>query len=183
MGKNKLIAGVVVGLVLVVAAVWIARRRGEGPPILAVLDQFEAVEKRPSADVFAVAEVTLGNETRRVITTRPASRLTWTITLPNDAWLRTAVAVDPSAWTVEGDGILCRIGVSDGRSYDALFTQHVNPYASASDRRWILVAIDLSAYGGRRVDIIFNTNSSLPGQGDDTRGDLAIWGAPAVYLR
>ncbi len=41
-------------------------------------------------------------------------------------------------------------GVSDGRAFDELFTQDVNPFANQADRRWIPVMVDLSAYARRR---------------------------------
>ncbi len=111
-----------------------------------------------------------------------ATRIIFKVKLPNEAWLRASVAVDPKGWVSEGDGVLFRIGISDGRTYDELFKQHVDPFHSTGDRRWIPVAIDLSAYGGRQMDVIFNTNTSLPGA-DDPRNDFGLWGAPAIYLR
>ena len=78
--------------------------------------------------------------------------------------------------------MLFRFGVSDGRTYDELLKQHVDPLHNTNDRRWIPVTIDLSAYAGQQVDIIFNTNSSLPGRGNDTCVRLRRLG-PARNLR
>ena len=79
--------------------------------------------------------------------------------------------------------MLFRLGVSDGRTYDELLKQHVDPLHNTSDRRWIPVTIDLSAYAGQQVDIIFNTNSSLPGRGDDNRFDWSVWGQPEIFIQ
>ena len=43
--------------------------------------------------------------------------------------------------------------------------------------------VDLSAYGGEEVDLIFNTYASPPGKGSDQRNDLALWGAPEIVIR
>jgi hypothetical protein len=103
--------------------------------------------------------------------------------VPNDAWLRTSLGVDEQAWDKDGDGVLFLIGVRavDGGNYETLLTEHVDPHGRSGDRRWVPVAIDLSAYGGRKIEIIFNTRTSL--KGDDSRNDFAYWGAPAVCLR
>ena len=110
-----------------------------------------------------------------------ATRITWTVTLPGEAQLRAALGIDPQAWDLDGDGVLFRVGVNDGEGYKELWNQHVDPRHTPGDRRWIPIMIDLTRLGGRRVDIIFNTNTSLPGKGDDARNDLALWGAPAIW--
>ena len=73
--------------------------------------------------------------------------------------------------------------VSDGRASDELFIQDVNPFVNQTDRKWIPVMVDLSAYAGEEVDIIFNTFASGPGKGQDVRNDLAVWGAPEIVVR
>ncbi|MFB3854952.1 MAG: hypothetical protein ACE148_14165 [Vicinamibacterales bacterium] len=176
-------AGIAV-LAFALIAVWWAVFRDEArPPAVALVDMLAEAEKRPTPDGFSVKNVTIGEETRRAISVPPASRMIFRVVVPNDAWLKTAVAIEPQGWQQEGDGVLFRIGVSDGRTYDPLLHQHVNPYSVPADRRWVPVTIDLSAYGGRSVQIIFNTNTSLPQQGDDPRGDLPLWAEPAIYLK
>ena len=89
----------------------------------------------------------------------------------------------PESWTVEGNGVHFYAGVSDGRAFEVLFTQTVNPFANASERRWIPVTVDLSAYAGEEMDIILNTVASGPGVPPDERGDMPLWGAPEVVRR
>jgi hypothetical protein len=185
MKKNQWIL-VAVAVVLVVVAVWLMRRGGEPPTAIDLIEQFPTAEKRsplPVAEAFSVTDVTIDGQSRRAILMRPTSRLIWRVNVPNDGWLRTALALKPEAWTQEGDGVLFRIGVSDSRKYDELLNQHVNPFGVQGDRRWIPVVVDLSAYGGENVELIFNTNSSVPGKGDDQRNDLSIWGEPQIYVR
>jgi hypothetical protein len=186
MQKNRWVIIAVVAVVLIFGAYWLMRRGGEPPTAIDLVDQFPTAEKRspyPQAEAFSVTDVTIDNQTKRAIYTRPSSRVIWRVNVPNDGWLRTSLALKPEAWTQEGDGVLFRIGVSDGRKYDELLNQHVNPFGVQGDRRWIPVIVDLSAYGGESVELIFNTNTSLPGKGDDPRGDLAVWGEPQIYVR
>jgi hypothetical protein len=125
----------------------------------------------------------LNGETRQAIFTLPESRIKFKVRIPDDGWLRVAVGMKPESWTQEGDGVLFRVGASDGRTYEALFQQHVNPFANPGDRKWIQVWVDLSAYAGEEIELIFNTNNSPEGRGDDDRADLALWGGPEIVTR
>jgi hypothetical protein len=185
MQNNRWILVAVAAVVLVIGAYWLMRRGGEPPAAVDLVNQFQTADKRSNkgADAFSVVDVTIDNQTKRAIYMHPTSRLIWHVNVPNDGWLRTSLALKPEAWTQEGDGVLFRIGVSDGRKYDELLNQHVNPFGVQGDRRWIPVIVDLSAYGGESVDIIFNTNSSLPGKGNDERADFSVWGDPQIYVR
>ena len=82
------------------------------------------------------------------------SRLVFKTRIPDDGWLRVSVALKQEAWTQEGDGVRFLALVSDGRSSDELFIQDVNPFANPTDRKWIPVMVDLSAYAGEEVDVI-----------------------------
>jgi hypothetical protein len=73
--------------------------------------------------------------------------------------------------------------VSDGRTFEQLFSQHLNPSANQGDRRWVPVMVDLSAYAGEEVDVIFTTNSSPAGQGENHDNDFALWGSPEIVIR
>ena len=184
-GNRAVLTAVV--LVLVVVAGWWLLRRGGGGERIDLVERFGGAEKRPAATTFDVIDLDLNGETKRAISVPPApgnsSRLIWKVRVPDDAWLRVSVGMKPESWTQEGDGVLFRFGVSDGRTYDPLFTQHVNAFAREADRRWIPVMVDLSAYAGEEVDLIFNTNASEPGRPDDPRNDHAVWGAPEVIVR
>jgi hypothetical protein len=179
-GNRAAIAAVLV-VALAVTGWWIFKRStaGEGIDLIAA---FETAETRPPQGVFAVVDATLNGDTRRAIYTEAPSRIIWRVTLPDDGWLRVALGMKPEAWDQEGDGVQFRIGISDGRQYEPLLTQVVNPYANQGDRRWIPVMLDLSAFGGEAVEVIFNTDNSVPGK-HDARADLALWGAPEVVVR
>jgi len=130
---------------------------------------------------FVVESVTIDGTARPSILARPHSRLTYKVTVPPDAWLETAFALKPEAWDQPGDGAQFRIGVSDGRVYDELLRQYVNP--KRGDRRWFTARLDLSAYEGRQVSVIFNTDPGPPGASSDSNNDLAVWGEPRIYSK
>jgi hypothetical protein len=184
MKGNRGVLAAVLAIVLAGAAWWLFKRSSSGEAI-DLLSRYDQAVKQPSAEFFEQRDVDLGGETRKAIAVKPnaGTRLRWKVQVPDDAWLRLAVGLLPEAWEKEGDGVLFRVGVSDGRSYEDLVTQLVNPLASKGDRRWIAMNIDLAAYAGEEVELIFNTNSSAPAKGDDQRNDLAVWGAPEIVVR
>jgi hypothetical protein len=182
-GNRAVLTGVViVGVVLVG---WWLFRRGAGVERVDLLATFDSARKQPDPGLFSIADITLNGETKRSIVIAPSAgtRLTWKVRVPDDGWLWVSLGMQPEAWQKEGDGVLFLVGISDGRAFDQLFTQHVNPFANSTDRRWIPVKVDLSAYGGEEVDLIFNVRASPPGPEGDLRNDLAVWGAPEIVVR
>lgn len=182
MKGNRAVLTAVVIVVLLVAGWWMFRRTG-GAAAIDLLSTYATAEKKPASGTFEVVDVDLNGEEKRAIFTVPPTRLTWKVRIPDDAWLKLSVATKPETWEKEGDGVLFFVGVSDGRAFDQLFTLHVDPHTNPGERRWIPVTVDLSAYAGEEVDIVFNTRASAPGKGDDPRNDLALWGAPEIVIR
>jgi hypothetical protein len=185
--RNRLVLAIV-ALAVVAGAWWYFGRGGARSTAIALLDLYPQAEKRsnmPVEQAFSVLAVDIGGDSRPSIAMHPTSRLTFPqVTLPEDAWLRVWVALRPDVWErQEGDGVLFRFGVSDRRTYEELVRQFVDPQHNPGDRRWIPLEIDLSAYGGAPVDLIFNTNSSLPGRGDNPANDWAVWGQPEIFVR
>ena len=184
MKVNRAVVIGVVALILVIVGWWLFRRSSQGGAV-DLLAKFDQAQKKPEAGAFDLVDATLNGETRKSIAPRPSAgtRLTWHLQIPDDGWLRVNLGLKPEAWTQEGDGVLFMVGVSDGRSFEALFSQYVNPYGNTADRRWIPVMVDLSAYGGEEVDLIFNTFASQPGKPSDERNDFALWGTPEIVIR
>ena len=156
-----------------------------------LIERLESAERRPVGAPFDVVQVDIGGESRRAIATAPISRMTWQARIPGRAVLKTTLALEPEAWQREGDGVLFRIGIAEGRTYEELLTRLVDPYRVPEDRRWIPITIDLGAYGGFKWSLfyqpsrltwrlIFNTNTGAPGT-DNRNGDLPLWGEPALF--
>ena len=183
-GNRSLV--IAVGVVAALILGWWLFGRGGGAGGVDLMEQFGSAEKRPGdASLFAVEDVTINGETKKAIAIAPTvgTRITFKVRIPDDAWLRVSVGLKPDAWTQEGDGVRFRAIVSDGRASDELFVQDVNPFANQTDRKWIPLMVDLSAYAGEEVDVMLNTNASTPGKVGDVRNDLAVWGAPEIVVR
>jgi hypothetical protein len=185
MKKTHLVFIAVVVVAAVAYYVW-SRSGGEAVAI-DLVDKAQTAEFRPAekkAEMFKVGPQTIGGETKPAVFTHAASRLIFKdVTIPDGGRLRAFIAVHENAWTQEAsDGVLFRFAVNDGR-YDELLNQHVDPRHNANDRGWLPVDIDLSAYAGQKVELVFNTNTSLPGRGDNGAFDQAIWGEPSIVSR
>src|SRR5215204_4393315 len=167
-------------MIIVVAAGWFVFRRG-GAERVDLLTQYEQAQKK--GGTFTLADATLAGETKKAIAAPANGRIIFHVRVPEDGWLKVSLGLKPEAWAVEGNGVYFYAGVSDGRSFEKLFDQTLNPFANASERRWIPVTVDLSAYAGEEMDIIFNTVASGPGGPPDDRGDMPLWGVPEIVRR
>jgi hypothetical protein len=184
MKGNRTVLIAVVALAVLLVGWWLFTRRGSAETI-DLLARFDAADKRPGPGHFAVGDVTLNGETLRAISTQPApgTRLVFRVRIPDDGWLRVSLGLKPEAWEQQGDGIKFLVGISDGRAFDQLFTQYVNPFGSPADRRWIPIMVDVSAYAGEDVDLILNTYGSPEGGTGDINNDLGLWGKPEIVVR
>jgi hypothetical protein len=179
MKGNRAIFTAIVILVVLIAGWWLFRR-DRGHPV-DLLTQYAQAQK--DGQPFAVEEVTLGGETKRAIAAPPNGRVHFHVRVPNDGWLKVSLGLKPEAWDKDGNGVYFFVGISDGRAYEDLFTQTVNPFKNRSERRWIPVMVDLSSYAAQNVEIIFNTRESGPKEAPDARNDLPVWGAPEIVSR
>lgn len=179
-------------IVLAAAAYYIYQRARGGDHVAVALTslcgdaaQFEFRPAERKAELFKCEPQTVAGVTRPALFTHASSRAIFKKQLvPDNGRFRAWIAVKEEAWTQDAsDGVLFRFGVSDGRDYFELLNQHVDPRHNANDRAWLPVDIDLTAYAGQQVDLVFNTNTSLPRQGDNPAYDFAVWGDPAVIDR
>jgi hypothetical protein len=184
MKKTHLVfVAVVVAAVLAWLFFW---KRSSGDVAIDLYALADAAEFRPAekkAQFFKKGPETVSGETKPALFTHAASRLIFTdVTVPDNGRLKAWIAVKEEAWSQEAsDGVLFRFGVDDG-IYTELLNQLVDPRHNANDRGWLPVDIDLSAYAGQKVKLIFNTNTSLPGK-DNGVYDFAVWGEPSVVTR
>ncbi|HET7697832.1 MAG TPA: hypothetical protein VFK57_19120 [Vicinamibacterales bacterium] len=178
--KNSRAVLTAVVILIVAVAGWFVFRRG-GAERIDLLTQYDQAKK--DGGPYSIAEVTLAGETKRAVVAPPNSRISFHVRVPDDGWLRVALGMKPEAWEKEGNGVYFFAGVSDGRAFELLFEQTVNPFANASERRWIPVMVDLSAYAGEEMDIVLNTRASGKGVAPDDRNDLPVWGEPELVRR
>lgn len=180
-----------IAVIVVACAIPACSNRDSLVPARDLIAGFNQADRRPSSAVFEVTEVTIAGVPQRAIATEPVSRVTWLVAIPDRAVVKTALALKPEAWAQEGNGVLFRIGISEGRSYEELLTRYVDPFHRPADRGWIPVTVDLAAYGGfkwslfyqpryRTWKLIFNTNAGPPGT-DGRFAGLPLWGEPMIY--
>lgn len=178
---TRLLAFVLVLTALAAFWWWRSGQGGLEPGAIDLIELFADAEKRTTMgsleDAFAIETVVINGDRRRSLFAHPFSRVTWTVSVPEGAVLRTAVALRPDTWTSPSDGAIFRIGVSDGPTYTNLVRHVVRPQDEPEDRRWFPIEVDLSAYAGREVKVIFNTE---PGEIGNAVGDACVWGAPRI---
>ena len=185
MKGNRVALVVGVAVVLLLGGWWLSRR-GNGADSVDLVETLGTATKAPAGAPIEAADATINGETLRAISAAPPTRITWKLTIPDNAWLRVSMGTKEESWTQEGNGTYFLVGVSDLKRFDELFTEHVNPFGNPGDRKWIPVWVDLSAYAGEEVEVIFNTRSGPPEPAvaaDDARHDTALWGAPAIVVR
>lgn len=183
MKGNRAVVTAVVVLVLIAAGWWLFGRGGRGEAI-DLIEQLPQAKKVPPDATFDVIDANLSGETKKAIAiNEKPSRITWKVRVPDDAWLNVSVGMRPETWDKEGDGAYFFVVVSDGRNAEQLFTQHVHPFANKGDRKWIPVFVDLSAYAGEDMEIIFNTRTGAGGKGSNYANVLALWGEPQIVIR
>jgi hypothetical protein len=164
-------------LVIVAAAGWWVFHRGTSAKV-DLFNHFDQAKK--DGGDFSIVDANLSGESKKAVLAPANGRLTFHVKVPDDGWLRVSLGMQPDSWTKEGNGVLFMAGVSDGHSFEKLFEQILNPFANQSERRWIPVAVDLSAYAGEDVDVILNTRAGKGDGASDARNDLPLWGTPVI---
>ena len=182
----KLQTRLIVGLAAVLAVVgwWYYSHTVIKDRAVDLIAELPHAERRSNPEAvasnFQVADVTIDGVTKKTILAKPFARITYVVRVPPDAWLDVDFAMRPDSWPLSGDGAQFRVGVSEGRTYDEVLRQFVNP--KEGGQKWFSAHLDLSAYAGREVRIIFNTDPGPKG-GGDARNDFAVWGEPHIYSR
>jgi hypothetical protein len=155
-------------------------------PIMDLAGMLYQGERRPAEARFDIVPAAVNGSVRRAIRTPPIGRISWKLKLPAQASFRTYLAADPECMP-SGKGVLFRIGISDGRTYEELLNQWVSPAADGSG--WVPIRLDLSPYSGFKWSlfyhpsrmwwwIVLNTTADAPTQPGCT--PRPIWGAPAI---
>ena len=181
MKSNIKVLVAVAALVLIAVVWWLFNRRTGPQNLVDLVDQFPNAEQRSNtAGAFEVSTTTIDGQQKRSILARPFARIIYKVVIPPDAWLEVNFGLRPDSWEMPGDGAQFRVGISEGKTYEELLKQYVNP--KRGDRRWFTARLDLSAYEGRQVNLIFNTDPGPNGAHDSTN-DLAVWGEPRLYSK
>lgn len=137
----------------------------EGQPEKQVWTIFDPIEQR--------------DDTREVIYTHPKTdapnQVIYTLTVPENGLLRFSIALSPEVWTPEkGDGVNFKVFIQekDAAEGQFVFLRYINPKANPNDRRWRNYAVDLSAWGGKQVNLSLIAEA---GPASDYGFDWAGW--------
>jgi hypothetical protein len=177
---------VLAGIIVALGLAWYFLRSGGERVAVDLIEQFpQAKEKRPRPETFSIVDATISGQTKKAILASEPSRLTYSVTVPNDAELKLSVGILEQGWTVPGDGVRFRVLVNDRQGSNELLVLDFNPFGNPADRGWHDLTIDLSEYAGETVDLLFNTNASPPQRPpkDDRNGDFPVWAQPRIVGR
>lgn len=177
-------------LVLIVASAagyWYWTSRSERGLVVDLVEAFRGAEKRTNVGsveaAFAMDPQTIAGETKPAIYMHPASRVTYRgILVPKGARLRAFLAIKDEAWDKGTDGVYFRIGISSKGVFTDYVKRHLDPFRVKADRAWVPVEVDLSPYADQTVDVVFNTEPSLPGYTPHAGYDFAVIGAPVIVV-
>jgi hypothetical protein len=128
--------------------------RPHGSAEIDLIRELPHAERRAAAiDQAMRLEVTGPPTDRRMaLVLAPPVRITWVTRVGPHAHLRAALALVPDGTT--GSGANIRIGVSDQRLYDLLFSRRL--LADRGDAsRWLPLDLDLSPYGGWQWSLFY----------------------------
>jgi hypothetical protein len=141
------------------------------------LDQAVRTSPIPDGESVGLAVWTIKGVSRRAFYVRPAfagaSRVAYSVRIERGAVLAFDVATVPDSWEQPGDGITFAIYAESDQGVQQLFSTYIDPKHDEADRCWHPYAIDLSAYAGQMLTLIFETSTGPAG---DHQHDLAGWG-------
>jgi radical SAM superfamily enzyme YgiQ (UPF0313 family) len=132
-----------------------------------------AVEMQHAAEPVRLHLAKIEGDERLCLFAHPRSRVTWTLTVPERALFRAAIALDPLCLPWGGRGARFAVQVGD----DELFTAYLDPKEIRADDQWLEIAADLSRYAGRTVGLTLLTDAHASG---DLTGAWAVWANPRV---
>jgi hypothetical protein len=144
-------------------------------------DQSRRTSEILEGDVVGARVWTIEEVPQRVLYQHPAlsgaSRIAYSVHVGRRTVLAFDVAMAPESWELAGDGVTFAVYVESDQGVRQLFSTYIDPKHDEADRRWQSHTVDLSAYAGQTVTLIFETGTGPAG---DYRYDWAGWGRPRL---
>jgi radical SAM superfamily enzyme YgiQ (UPF0313 family) len=126
-------------------------------------------------DYVALWRVRIGGEDRMCILMHPPSSAAYTLEIKPGARLRFGLAFSSDVWDQPGEGATFEVRLKTRLHRErALFSEYIDPKHRPAERRWLDREIDLSAFGGKTVELTLAT-STPPGQNQFC---AAFWSRP-----
>ena len=125
--------------------------------------------------------LTIDYEPRAILFQHPSNRVTYRVDVRQRAGLHFGLGMDPAVWSPDkGDGVDYNVYVrypDEPYRLRRVFHRYLDPKRNPDDRHWQDQVVDLSAYGGQTVDVIFE---ALPGPAGDANFDWGGWSTPVL---
>ena len=161
---------------------------GWGEPRIVQPIAYNFLAELPNADRCGADEehlrqdtLTIDYEPRAILFQHPSSRVTYRVDVPERAGLHFGLGMDPAVWSPDkGDGVEYNVYVrhpDEPYKLYRVFHRYLDPKRNSDDRHWLDQVVDLSAYGGQTVDVIFE---ALPGPAGDANFDWGGWSMPVL---
>jgi len=161
---------------LLFVAILVARER----VAVNLLDQLDTARMESPAGMhvgFSRIEEVINGFSPPALFAHPPSRVTWKVTVPaRKPMFMTTIALRPYVWEHRSDGVRFDVAITDG-SHETSVSRFLNPGYRLNDRAWVEMAVDLSEYAGRTVDVSLATSAGPRG---DVGWDWALWGDPRI---
>jgi hypothetical protein len=145
------------------------------------LGEAERILPAPEGEDVGIRVWTVEDLSRWVLYQHPAgsgrSHVAYRVRIERATVLAFHVATAPESWFHLGDGVAFAVYVRSEQGAQQVFSTYIDPKSNEADRRWHSHTVDLSAYAGQTVTLIFETSA---GPGSDARYDWAGWGDPCL---
>ncbi len=124
---------------------------------LTALDQAR-VRTQDSRFVYLAAP-RIDSVERKSVSCHPFSELSYGVRLKSGTKLKFGIGMAPEVWSPEkGEGVTFRVEVKSGLRKKRLFERHLDPKRNPQDRHWANHELDLSAFGSKKVNLLFSTH-------------------------
>ncbi len=131
-----------------------------------------------SPDGFTdIGIVTLASGARVCLKAHPPAKYFWTVTVPENAALRFEVGMDSNCWELhKPDKIDFSVGVERAFWTKTIWNGSISPRLNENERTWIPFEVDLSAWAGKTVTLVFSTSAGSA----DPQHATVYWGRPHI---
>lgn len=146
-----------------------------------LLNFHEATVRTEVTEGVAIRSFEIGGDSRMVLYVHPPSEVGYNLTPRPGELLSFGVGLDPGTWSPQkGDGVTFEIRAEADGASSTLFSRYIDPKREPADRRWHDVHVDLSAYAGRPITLVFATTGGPRGNIDF---DWAGFSDPTLAIR
>lgn len=124
-----------------------------------------------------VKKMKIAGSIRTALFAPAPSRFIFSVRIPSKPFLGFGYAFTPDAWETENSATTFKIWLVKDEKKHILFSDSIEPGNDESARRWFDEELELSAYEGEHVELVFETVQSAEG----VAAGYAVWSNPTLY--